>query len=510
MEGRPPGRPRDYAGRVRVSHRDQLSALDASFLAQEDGTAHMHMGAVLTFAGPAPDYDRLLEHVRGRLHLAPRYRQKLAFPPYGLGRPFWVDDPFFSLGYHVREAALPAPGSTEQLRTLAGRIFSERLDRTKPLWEAWLVHGLEGGGFAVVSKTHHCLVDGISGLDLVGTLFDPAPNPHPVPSAEGHWTATPVPSEAELAVEGLKGMALMPLALAREAVRALDRPEQALAELRDALEGLGEVAWAALNPAPETPFNRPIGPHRRVHWTRAGLDDVKLVKDALGGTVNDALLAVVTGALRRWLPSRGVRPDGLELFALVPMSVRAPDDPSPTGNRLLALRGALPVYAADAAERLTLVREAMRRLKDSKQVLGTEVIQRLQGLAPAALLGHVSRINFSTRLFNLLVTNVPGPQAPLYLLGHELRGSYPVAFLAQGHGLAVAIMSYNGGVHFGLLADDEAVPDLADLGTHLEEELEELLAAARATRRGLPAPPANGGGAAPGAPEAARGAAGRA
>ena len=487
---------------MRTSHRDQLSALDASFLAQEDETAHMHMGAVLTFDGPAPPYDALLEHVRGRLHLTPRYRQKLAFPPYGLGRPFWVDDPFFNLAYHVREAALPAPGSIEQLRTLAGRIFSERLDRSKPLWEAWLVHGLEDDGFAIVSKTHHCLVDGISGIDLVGALFDAEPGARPRPAPDAHWTAKPVPSEAELAVEGVKGMARIPLGLVAHAVRALDRPDRALGELRDAVEGVGDIVWAALNAAPETPLNRPIGPHRRVHWTLASLDDVKLIKDTLGGTVNDVLMAVVTGALRRWLPSRGVRPEGLELFALVPVSVRQADDPSPTGNRLLVLRGALPVYAAGAAERLTLVREAMDRLKGSKQALGAEVIQRLQGLAPTGLLAQVSRINFTTRLFNLLVTNVPGPQAPLYLLGHELRGSFPVAFLAQGHALAVAIMSYNGGVHFGLLADDDALPDLPDFSAHLDESLAELLAAARATRPTLPPAPADPNGRSAGRPAA--------
>jgi WS/DGAT/MGAT family acyltransferase len=472
-----------------LSHRDQLSALDTSFLAQEDDSAHMHMGAVLTFDGAPPAYDDLLEHVAARLHLTPRYRQKLAFPPHGLGRPFWVDDPFFNLGYHVREAALPRPGSDGQLRTLVARIFSERLDRTKPLWEVWLVHGLEDGGFAVVSKTHHSLVDGISGIDLVATLFDPSPTPLAVP-APRRWTARPVPSEAQLALEGIRGMVRMPLELLTRAREALDDPADAINEVMEAVEGVGEVVWTALNPAPETPLNRPIGPHRRVHWVRTRLDDFKLIKNALGGTVNDVLLTVVTGALRRWLPSRGVRTEGLELYALVPVSIRTPQDTEPTGNRLLALRGALPVYEDDPRQRLALVTEAMGRLKSSRQALGAEVIQRLQGLAPVGVLGQVSRINFTTRLFNLLVTNVPGPQTPLYLLGHEVRESYPVAFLAQGHALAVAIMSYNGGVHFGLLADDDAVPDLEDIGSHLEAALAELLEAARDQQPELP--PAGG------------------
>lgn len=469
-----------------ITHEDQLSALDASFLVQEDASAHMHMRAVLTFAGAAPDYQVLLQHIARRLHLTPRYRQKLAYPPYGLGRPFWIDDPFFNLPYHVREAALPAPGSMEQLRALVGRIFSERLDRTKPLWEVWLVHGLEDEGFAVVSKTHHSLVDGISGIDLVGMLFDFEAEPPPTVEPPRAWTATPEPSEAQLAVQGIRGMVGLPLELAHWAARAAEKPERALHDTRQAIEGLGEVAWSVLNPAPATPLNRPIGPHRRVHWVRGPLDDFKVIKNALGGTVNDVLLAVVTGALRRWLPARGVRTEGLELYALVPMSVRAPDDPTPTGNRLLALRGALPVYVSDPVERHAVVRERMQELKGSKQALGAEVIQRLQGIAPAPLLETLSRINTTTRLFNLMVTNVPGPQTPLYLLGREMRDSFPVAFLAKEHALAVAIMSYNGGVHFGLLADYDSVPDLADLADHIEVALAELLSAAQAQQRRLP------------------------
>jgi WS/DGAT/MGAT family acyltransferase len=251
----------------------------------------------------------------------------------------------------------------------------------------------------------------------------------------------------------------------------------------EAAEGVAEVVWAGLNPAPATPLNVKIGPHRRLFWVRARLSDFKRVKDALGGTVNDVVLTVVTGALRRWLHSRGVRTEGLELRALVPVSIRTEDERGQLGNRIAAMRGPLPVYADDPVERLAIVREEMKGLKESKQALGAEVIAALESFAPPTLLAQASRLNFSTRLFNLIVTNVPGPQFPLYLMGHELLEIVPIAFLPEDHALAVAIMSYNGRVDFGLLGDYDAMPDLEDVGMLLEASLGELLAAAQSQRR---------------------------
>src|SRR3954467_4613309 len=468
------------------AHGDRLSAIDASFLAQERANSHMHVGAVLIFDGPAPAYEDFLTPIRSRLHLVPRYRQKLAFPPLETGRPVWVDDPTFNLSYHVRHTALPQPGSEDQLRALAARIHSPRLDRAKPLWETWLVQGLERDRFALISKSHHALVDGIAGVDLMTVLFDPTPEPVIAPHEGEPWVASPEPSAAALAARGVRGLARRPSGLAGGALSAATRPTQALDEAREALEGIGEVAWAALNPAPTTPLNVPIGPHRRLAFVRNELSDFKLVKDALGGTVNDVVLAVVAGGLRAWLRSRGVRTEGLELRALVPVSIRSRDQRDDMGNRIVAMRGPLPVYVEDPVARLRVVRQAMDGLKESKQAVGAEAISSLEALAPPTILAQASRLQFSTRLFNLLVTNVPGPQSPLYVLGRELLDLFPVAFLPENQAVAVAIMSYNGSIDFGLLGDYDAMPDLDDLGDALRDSLAELVDAADPSPRARP------------------------
>src|SRR5215213_7344519 len=461
------------------AHGDRLSAVDASFLAQERANSHMHVGAVLIFEGPAPAYDDFLNHIRSRLHLVPRYRHKLAFPPLETGRPIWVDDRNFNLEYHVRHTALPQPGSEEQLRALAARVHSQRLDRSKPLWETWLVQGLEENRFALISKTHHSLVDGVAGVDLATVLFDLEPVPASAPHEGEPWVPEREPSAAQLAARGIKSLVRTPLELTGKALGAAAHPTRSLEVAREAIEGVGEVAWAGLNPAPETPLNVPIGPHRRFAFVRQDLADFKRVKDALGGTVNDVVLAVVAGALRQWLRSRGVRTEGVELRALVPVSIRGEDQHHQLGNRIAAMRGPLPVYVEDPVARLAVVREAMDGLKDSKQAVGAEVLAGVQSFAPPTILAQASRINFSTRLFNLIVTNVPGPQVPLYVLGRELQDLFPIAFLPRDHALAIAIMSYDGGMDFGLLGDYDAMPDLDELGRDLEVALEELLIAAK-------------------------------
>src|SRR5262245_19455908 len=460
-------------------HMDRLSSIDASFLTNETSSAHMHVGAILIFEGPPPAYNDFLDHVRSRLHMVPRFRQKLAFPPVETGRPFWVDDPNFNLAYHVRHSALPAPGSEEQLRNIAGRLFSQALDQSKPLWELWLVQGLEKNRFALVTKTHHALVDGVSGVDIATVLFDLKPVPEPI-EPDRDWVPRPPPSSAELATRGLVGAARTPVGLARRAVNAASHPRRITRKVIETGEALAEVAWNFTNPAPEVPLNTEIGSHRRFAWSRAELAEFKKIKDTLGGTVNDVVLAVVSGALRSWLRSRGIKTEGLELRALVPVSIRAEDEHGQLGNRIAAMRGPLPVYIEDPVKRLDAVRRAMAGLKQSKQALGAEVISRFNDFAPPTLLAQASRINFSTRLFNLIVTNVPGPQIPLYVLGRELEDVFPVAFLPENHALAIAIMSYNGGIDFGLLSDYDAMGDIDMLATGLSESLADLLAAAEA------------------------------
>jgi WS/DGAT/MGAT family acyltransferase len=463
-------------------HGDRLSAVDASFLAQESESAHMHVGAVTLFEGPPPAYEDFVDQIRGRLHHVPRYRQKLAIPPMETGRPLWVDDTSFNLEYHVRHTALPKPGSEEQLRALAARIHSQRLDRSKPLWEIWLVQGLEDNRFALIFKTHHALVDGVAGVDLATVLLDLTPVPAPAARQDEPWVPRREPSPVDLAARGVRGLVSAPLKLATRAAVAATRPNETFEATRVAMEGLGEVAWATLNPAPPTPLNVEIGPHRRLVFVRNDLEDFKRVKDAFGTTVNDVVLATVAGALSRWLRSRGVRTEGLELRALVPVSIRTEDQHQQLGNRIAAMRGPLPVYVEDPVARLRVVKQAMDGLKDSKQAVGAEVLAAAQNFAPPTVLAQASRLNFSTRLFNLLVTNVPGPQFPLYLLGRQMLDLFPVAFLPKHHALAVAIMSYNGRMDFGLLGDYDALPDLELIGDAVQESLRELLDAAAAAQ----------------------------
>jgi diacylglycerol O-acyltransferase len=465
------------------AHGDRLTAVDASFLAQEHDASHMHIGAVTILEGPAPTYADFAAHLRSRLHLVPRYRQKLAFPPLETGRPLWVDDPAFNLEYHVRHSALPAPGSEAQLRALGARVVSQRLDRSKPLWEMYLVEGLEDGRFAIISKTHHALVDGVSGVDLATVIFDLAPEPGAAPHPEGEWVADRVPSGVELAARGARALVRTPFELAARATGAAARPRWALDAVREAAEGVGELVWAGMNPAPATPLNVAIGPHRRLEFVRCELADFKHVKDTFGGTVNDVVLTVVAGGLRRWLRARGVRTEGLELRALVPVSIRAKDERGTLGNRIAVMRGPLPVYIEDPVARLRVVKAAMDGLKDSKQAVGAEVMAGVQSFAPPTVLAQASRLNFSTRLFNLIVTNVPGPQFPLYVLGRRLVDLFPIAFLPENHGLAVAIMSYDGSLDFGLLGDYDALYDLSSLAEYLEAALTELLTAASTRAR---------------------------
>ena len=460
-------------------HLDRLSSTDVSFLTNESSSSHMHVGAIMIFEGPTPSYEDLLDHIQSRYRLVPRFRQKLAYPPAQTGRPFWVDDPNLNLEYHVRHSALPAPGSEDQLRRMAARVFSQQLDRSKPLWELWLVQGLTRNRFALLTKTHHAVVDGVSGVDIATVLFDLNPVPEPPPSDDA-WAPQPEPSSATLLAKGVEDVARAPVRAVRRLEHAVQHPESAIKQVRDAVEAVSEVGWNFANPAPKVPLNVEIGSHRRFAWVRSDLDRFKRVKDALGGTVNDVVLAVVAGALREWLRGRGIRTEGLELRAQVPVSIRASDEHGQLGNRLAVMRAPLPVYIADPVRRLEAVSQAMKGLKQSKQALGAEVISRFNDFAPPTLLAQAARINFSTRLFNLTVTNVPGPQVPLYVLGRELEDIFPIGFLPPNQALFVAIMSYNGGINFGLLADYVSMDDVDVIASGIETAIAELVDAAAA------------------------------
>jgi diacylglycerol O-acyltransferase / wax synthase len=458
---------------------DRLTGLDASFLHLEDSSSHMHVAGVMLFEGPPPPYADLLEVFERRLSLVPRYRQRLAFVPLGQGRPRWVDDPHFNLRYHVRSTALASPGSERQLKDLAGRVFSQQLDRDKPLWEVWLVEGLEDDRFAMLSKTHHALVDGISGVDIMSVLFDTSAAPAAPTDPGDRWLPRPLPSAAQLLAEALLERATIPAEIGRS-VRAVVRGPRRIAEgLRDAAVGVGAMAWAGLNPAPGSPYNKNIGPHRRFTWVRADLKDLKAIKDELGGTVNDVVLSVVAGGLGRHLRRRGRNTDGLELKAMVPMSVRSDVQRGALGNRVAAMMAPLPVWCQEPVARLDLVSEQLKGLKSGGQAVGAQVLTELSGFAPPTIMGQASRLMARQRFFNLVVTNVPGPQFPLYLLGRRMLDPFPMVPLAKNQALGIALLSYDGRINFGLVGDFDLLWDLDEFAVDLEESLAELAAAAR-------------------------------
>ena len=470
---------------------NRLTALDSSFLHLEDNQpSHMHVASVTIFEGEAPPHDEFVDSIAGRLHLVPRYRQKLAFVPFGQGRPRWVDDPAFNISYHVRATALPPPASEEQLRTLAGRVFSQRLDRDKPLWEVWLVERLEGNRFALLSKTHHSLVDGVSGADLMTVLFDLTPEAPPPRPPEEPWQPVPVPTKTQLLAEALLERTTEPAEIGRTIRHAFRGPREFARGTLEAAGGLGALARGTLRPAPASPYNGEIGSHRRFTWVRVRLGDLKAIKNSLGGTVNDVVLATVTGALRRHLHARGVSTQDLTLRAMVPVSVRSDLEQGALGNRVAAIMAPLPVWCENPAVRLDIVSDAMRSLKSSGQAVGAEVLTRIGGFAPPTIMAQATRIGARQRAFNLVVTNVPGPQFPLYVEGRELLDVFPMVPLSTNQRLGIALMSYNGAINFGLIGDYDTMPDLEDFAAHLAASLEELAEAAGVTLSGVGIGPA--------------------
>jgi diacylglycerol O-acyltransferase len=456
-----------------VRNPDRLSGLDASFLSLEEGRAHMHVGAVIVLEGEAPSRAEFVGHLERRLHLVPRYRQKLAFAPLLPWRPRWIDDPHFNTGYHVRHTALPEPAGREELRRLAGRIFSQELDRSKPLWELWLVERVGENRFAVVSKTHHALVDGVSGVDIATVLFDLEPEPAQLPGSDHGWYPRPEPTGASLLAEAAAEIATAPFELARDAISALSRTDQLVSGASSSLGGLASMV-AAGTAAPASPINQPIGPHRRFAWVHGDLAQFKAIKSALGGTVNDVVLTAVTGMLRSYYLAHGHSTDGVVLRAMVPMSVRSDEQRGALGNRVTTMYAPLPVHAEDPLERFEIVHDAMSGLKESGQAVGAEVLTKLTGFAPPTILNQAARLQARQRFFNLTVTNVPGPQFPLYMLGRPLESIFPMVPLTRNTTMGVAIMSYNGRIDFGISADFDLLPDLDDTAHALEDSIDEL------------------------------------
>jgi diacylglycerol O-acyltransferase / wax synthase len=462
---------------------DRLSPLDASFLFAEQRTVAMHVGAVMTFAPPEDgpfDADRFTALIGHRLALVPRYRQKVREVPGGLGLPVWVDDPEFDLDFHVRRSALAAPGSEAVLLDLVGRLLARQLDRSRPLWEVYLIEGLADGRFAVVTKTHHAMVDGLASMDIGAVLLDLTPQPRETPDDD--WRPAPEPSGLELAASAARHALRRPRDVLDVAGRALSDVNEAASVLGRTVEGVLAAGRSAATVRPVEALNAATGQQRRYGMTRTSLADHRAVRKAHGGTVNDVILAVVTGALRRWLISRG-EPLTVDtsVRAMVPVSVRARARggaaAAPAGNSISAYLVDLPVTEDDPVARLAVLREAMEVHKRGGQAVGAAALMRLVGLAPPIVhsLGARLASQYSSNFYNVLVTNVPGPPRPLYAMGARMLDMFPVVPLAGGQAVAIGITSYDGGVHYGLTADRDALPDVDLLAGFVGESLAELL-----------------------------------
>jgi WS/DGAT/MGAT family acyltransferase len=457
---------------------ERLSAQDNSFLIFESPKTHMHVSSTLVYdLGPlrletgGVDFDRIKRATEGYLHRIPRYRQKLHFVPL-TGDAVWVDDRHFSLDYHVRHTALPKPGTDAQLKALSSRIMAQPLDRSRPLWETWVVEGLEGDRFAVITKIHHCMIDGASGVDIATVMMSNTAD-REIPDVP-RFIPRPAPSNSELLRDELWRRGSLPLDVLRDIRRFAAESENFREEVMTRVNAVRSLLGMGLTPD-DTPINGSNGPHRDFDWLNVPLAELKAIRKALGATINDVVLTVVTGAVREYMQLRGVNPATIDFRVSAPVSVRTEEERGQLGNRVSSWILSLPIDEQDPVRQLERIHAITQELKSSRQALGVEMMMRVAEWTPAVLLSLGSQASMPT---NTIVTNVPGPQFPLYLQGAELKAIYPQVPLLEGLGLGIALMSYNGRVCWGLNADPDIVPDVADFRKLLAKSLDNVALAA--------------------------------
>jgi diacylglycerol O-acyltransferase len=482
----------------------QLTGLDAAFLSLETANSTGHVGGVCILDpkdAPAPlTLARLTEVLGERLPLVPVLRRRLLNVPLGLDQPYWVDDENFDIEYHIREIALPRPGSDAQLTEQVSRLHARPLDRSRPLWEIYLITGLARRRAAVYTKIHHAAIDGASGAELLTILLDLVPEGREVPASKPFAPSRP-PGPAALAALAAVRLAWRPVQTVKftnELVKVLPTVAPAVSNLVGGLLGLnrgdGEVIRTTPGRAPATPFNRPITPHRRLAMRSVDLDTVKAVKNAFGVSVNDVVMAMCAGALRRWLTDHDALPE-TPLIAMIPVSVRDPASKAAMGNKVSAMLATLPTQEADPATRVAIVHAATQTAKAQQAAIPQGLIDQVSDFSPPALTARAARVVFATGVlhrlppFNLCISNVPGPNVPVYLCGARLLAHYPVSVITDGQGLNITLVGYLGQLHFGLISCRELVPDLEQLASYLVEELELLQKAASERAASQPAPP---------------------
>lgn len=455
---------------------ERLSMQDASFLYVENEINHMSIAALAIFEGPPPDQNEIEDMVSSKLDLVPRYRQRIRFVPFELAMPVWCDDPHFNLRYHVRHTGLPAPGDEEQLQAMVGRVMSQKLDRTKPLWELWVIEGLEDGSWAMLMKIHHSVADGVAATDLLSAIMDETPSQErPSPH---EWKPESQPSPPQLVADAL----LERLTSPREALRVmrstLEAPGRAARKLGDFLDGVGTFRRFT-NRALETSLNGPIGPHR--NWRRVNADfaDIKKIRSTHGGTVNDVVLAVITRGFRALLQSRGEPVKDLVVRSLVPVSIRPSDEHNVYNNQVSAMFAELPVGIEDPVRCLDQIKQQMKELKEHHQSVAGETLTSLAGVAPPVMLALGARLfaGLEQHAVQTVTTNVPGPRQTLYAAGRRMRSAYLYVPLGGAVRIGIAIFSYAGQLTFGVTGDYDAARDTDVLCRGIEKGIAELLAA---------------------------------
>jgi diacylglycerol O-acyltransferase / wax synthase len=466
---------------ARGVHHERLSALDATFLRVEDRCSHMHIGSVGVFEpGPATgpggaiDLGRARHLVSVALDGLPRYRQRVEMTPL-FAHPVWVDDPFFNLHYHLRHTRLPLPGDERQLKRLVARLMSQQLDRGKPLWEMWVVEGLDGDRFALITKVHHCMIDGVGSVELMASVIRATPEDDPrLAALPPRWVPRPAPSPLALFARELRHRTPAPLAIVRFAREAVHAPQAVAARAAEVAGGLVQAVAAGMRAASPTPLNVPIGPHRRFDWTTMSLATIRAAKGRLGGTINDHVLAMLSGALGRFLHRRGLDPADLDFRAMLPVNVRVPGEH--LGNRVAMMSVRLPLGERDPRQRLECIVAETTKAKTSHQALGMRALEELSDRTFTTLFTEFARFAARVQPYNIVVTNVPGPDFPVFVLRSRMLACYPVVPLFRDQGLGVALISHDGNLHWGFNADWDVVPDLHDLVEAVEAEFEALRA----------------------------------
>ncbi|OGO49680.1 MAG: hypothetical protein A2148_00470 [Chloroflexi bacterium RBG_16_68_14] len=450
----------------------RLSAPDAAFLYLERPNAPLHIGSLGIYEGGIP-FDRFVAHIDSRLPLIPRYRQRAVFVPLSLAHPTWEDDPDFDVRNHIHHVTLPPPGNDRQLIELTGKLFAEPIDRNKPLWEMYVIHGLEHDRTGLLSKVHHCMVDGVSGIELLLAVVDLSPEPAPPPEA-APWQPAPLPRTAARLVDAFWDGLSQQREVWRDVVETVIDPRPRLRQAQDVFRALTTASPWLARPAPRTSFSVRLSPERQVAFSEMSFVEIREIRTSLGGTVNDVVLTILAGALRRYLTLHGNSVDGLDLRVAIPVNVRMEDEHGSLGNRISAMLTLLPIGEPDPAERLRIIRERLDQLKQESQAGTVELLTRLMSLTPAplqALAGLAPPVN---TLVNLICTNVPGPMIPLYSVGHLMLAHYPLVPLSFDMGLGIGVTSYNQRLYFGLMVDPNAVPDVERLKECLDKSFLEL------------------------------------